>query len=64
LPWAVKGSQFHSYACGRTATPGGDFVVQFSATSSQVNFFINDAMQTNAQMSAKHVLISGCYQVD
>ena len=66
MPYAAKGSNYYSYACGRIG--GGtnaqnDIVFQFNQNNTTAIPFINDGNINESMISAQHLIMSGFYQV-
>jgi len=64
LPFAAKGSNNYSYLTGRVAALTNGVAVQVNTGSAYMHIYVGDAAQTNAQLSGKYVLVSGCYSTN
>ena len=61
LPFAAKGSTNYSYLTGRVAGLTNGVAVQVNTGASYMHIYVGDSAQTNAQLSGKYILVSGCY---
>ena len=61
LPFAAKGSSNYSYLTGRVAGLTNGVAVQVNTGATYMHVYVGDAAQTNANLSGKYILVSGCY---
>jgi hypothetical protein len=61
LPFTPKAGQNYSYLGGRISNLTNNVAVQVNAGSASLHVYVGDSAYTNSQLSAKYILVSGCY---